>query len=179
VVLVSGPTALPDPERVETVRVTSAREMHDAVHARIAGADVFIGVAAVADYRPVAPATHKLKKGAERLTLDLERTPDVVESVARLPHPPFTVGFAAETDDLEANARAKLERKRLDLVAANRVGADAGFDAEENELLLIARDGVTPLARAAKTQLARALIRFIAGRYATARRTQRSGTGLR
>jgi phosphopantothenoylcysteine decarboxylase/phosphopantothenate--cysteine ligase len=165
VILVSGPTALPDPERVTTVRVMSAQEMHDAVHRHIRGADIFIGVAAVADYRPAEAAAQKIKKQADTLTLTLVRNPDILASVAALKPAPFTVGFAAETENLEANARAKLEAKHLDLVAANRVGIEgSGFETEENTLLLVDRAGTTELPRAAKSQLARALVREIARR---------------
>jgi phosphopantothenoylcysteine decarboxylase/phosphopantothenate--cysteine ligase len=167
VILVSGPTALADPERVQTVRVTSAQEMHDAVHERIRGADVFIGVAAVADYRPAEAAAQKIKKHADTLTLTLVKNPDILASVAALRPAPFMVGFAAETENLEAQARAKLEAKKLDLVAANLVGIEgSGFGADDNALLLVDRDGAQELPRAPKAQLARVLIREIARRLA-------------
>jgi len=165
VTLISGPTALPDPERVRTLRVESAQEMHDAVHAQIADADIFIGVAAVADYRPARTAGEKIKKTEAKMTFELERTPDILASVAALKPAPFTVGFAAETENLEQHARHKLEAKKLDLVAANRVGADLGFGTDENSLLLVERGGVTELPMQPKAKLARALIRHIAARY--------------
>ncbi|MEK7262168.1 MAG: bifunctional phosphopantothenoylcysteine decarboxylase/phosphopantothenate--cysteine ligase CoaBC, partial [Pseudomonadota bacterium] len=115
-ILVSGPTALPDPERTQVVRVTGAREMHAAVHAHIHEAHIFIGVAAVADYRPVQSAPQKLKKDAGRMTLELIKNPDILASVAALTPRPFTVGFAAETENVEQNARTKLAEKHLDLV---------------------------------------------------------------
>jgi len=174
VVLVSGPTTLADPERVQTIRVTSAQEMYDAVHARAATADIFIGVAAVADYRPAHVAEKKIKKDEEKLVLDLVRNPDILASVAALKPAPFTVGFAAETEDVEQHARRKLEGKHLDLIAANRVGADLGFESEENSLLLIGREGVTPLPTQPKAQLARALIRHVAAKYHA-----RHGSGVR
>ena len=164
VILVSGPTALAAPERVEIIRVTSAREMYDAVHARIAQADIFIGVAAVADYRPRETTARKIKKDGETLTVELVRNPDILASVAALEHPPFTCGFAAETDDLEAHARAKLENKGLDLVAANLVGDDHGFDRDDNALTLVDRHGRVDLERQPKTRLARKLIQYIAER---------------
>ncbi len=167
VVLVSGPTALPDPERVRTVRVVSAQEMHDAVHAHVRSAQVFIAAAAVADYRPLAASAAKIKKDAERMTLELVRNPDILASVAALKSPPFTVGFAAETEALERHAREKLERKHVDLIAGNLVGvAGRGFEAEENGLLLVDRDGVTELPVQHKDKLARALIGEIAKRLA-------------
>ena len=166
VTLISGPTALTPPERVQTLRVTSAQDMYDAVHAHINDADIFIGVAAVADYRPARVATDKIKKHADRMTLDLVKTPDILASVAALKDAPFTVGFAAETADLEAQARAKLSAKGVDLIAANRVGAGAlGFESDTNTLLLIDASGVTALPELHKSQLARRLIQYIANLY--------------
>jgi phosphopantothenoylcysteine decarboxylase/phosphopantothenate--cysteine ligase len=166
VTLISGPTALPAPERATLVRVTSAQEMYDAVHAHIAGAGIFIGVAAVADYRPKTVAAGKIKKTAAMLTLELVRNPDILASVAALEPRPYTVGFAAETGDLVEHARAKLEAKRVDLVAVNPVGrADTGFDSDTNSLTLVAADGVAELPLLPKTRLARALIDHIAQSY--------------
>jgi phosphopantothenoylcysteine decarboxylase/phosphopantothenate--cysteine ligase len=166
VILVSGPTALPNPERVETIRVTSAQEMYDAVHAYVRTSDIFIGVAAVADYRPARPGAQKIKKTADTLTLELVKNPDILASVAALKEAPFTVGFAAETENVEANARAKLTAKQLNIIAANRVGLNGGgFDAPENALLLIDRDGLIELPSQPKDQLARALIHFISEKY--------------
>jgi phosphopantothenoylcysteine decarboxylase/phosphopantothenate--cysteine ligase len=173
VVLVSGPTTLPDPERVQTVRVTTAREMHDAALAHARAADLFIGVAAVADYRPAEAASQKIKKSAETLTLTLVKNPDILAAVAALKPAPFTVGFAAETENLEVNARAKLEAKGLDLVAANLVGADVGINAGDNELLLVDRNGTLSLPRASKAQLARTLIHEIAKRIRNRARSAR------
>ena len=173
VTLISGPVALTPPQRVETVQVTSAQEMHAAVHERIRHCAIFIGVAAVADYRPTKVAGQKIKKSAERLTLELIRNPDILASVAALKPAPFTVGFAAETHDLEHHARLKLESKKLDLIAANLVGAaSGGFEADENSLQLIDHAGVTELPPQNKTQLARALIHHIAQRYHAKSRTQ-------
>jgi phosphopantothenoylcysteine decarboxylase/phosphopantothenate--cysteine ligase len=165
VILVSGPTSLSDPERVRTLRVESAQQMHDTVHKHAAEADIFIGVAAVADYRPTRTADRKIKKTDAGMTLELERTPDILASVAALRPAPFTVGFAAETENLEQHARAKLENKKLDLVAANRVGTDTGFASDDNSLLLVDGDGITELPIQPKTKLARELIHHIATRY--------------
>lgn len=174
VVLISGPTHLPDPPRVQTIRVTSAQEMFDAVHAQLDAAQIFIGVAAVADYRIAQPAPGKIKKTAEHLTLELVRNPDILAAVAQ--HRPrlYTVGFAAETDDPEQNARAKLVAKGIDLVAANRVGPGLGFETDDNELLLVDRAGARRLPRAPKNTLARALIHEIALRYHAKSRTEDS-----
>ncbi len=174
VILISGPTTLPDPERMRTIRVTSAQEMSDAVLAHAPTASIFIGVAAVADYRPATTADKKIKKTSERMTLELVRNPDILAAVAALKPAPFTVGFAAETDNVEQQARQKLESKNLDLIAANRVGPDLGFESDENSLLLIDRENVTNLPTQPKQKLARALIHHIATRYHA-----RSGTEIR
>ena len=163
VILVSGPTSLPDPDRVETVRVTSAEEMRDAVHRHIDGANIFIAAAAVSDYRPAHPSPTKLKKKDQTMALDLIQNPDILTGVAALSPAPFVVGFAAETEDLERYAREKLEAKKLNLIAANLVGADdTGFGADANRLLLIDRASTTELPTASKPQLARALIHEVA-----------------
>lgn len=141
VTLVHGPTALAPPDCVEAVSVTSAGEMAEAVFARLDDAEVFIGAAAVADYRPAAPSGQKIKKTEEDLSLVLERTVDIIAEVRRRQPDIVAVGFAAETGDLEANAREKLERKGLDLIVANRVGPEEGFGPGETEVLIIGRDG--------------------------------------
>ncbi|NNG12925.1 MAG: bifunctional phosphopantothenoylcysteine decarboxylase/phosphopantothenate--cysteine ligase CoaBC, partial [Halobacteria archaeon] len=122
VTLVTGPVALVLPEQVDGIRVETAEQMHAAVMEHIADTDIFIAAAAVADYRPQSVARKKLKKSAAGITLALEPNPDILATVAALPEPPFTLGFAAETDALEANARKKLRAKSLDMIAANVVG---------------------------------------------------------
>lgn len=174
VVLVSGPTTLPDPPRIKTVRITSAQEMHDAVLSQAEGAHIFVGVAAVADYRVARMSPSKIKKSEERLTLELVRNVDILAAIARLRPKIYTVGFAAETDDPEANARAKLIAKAIDLVAANRVGPGLGFEADDNELLLVDGKGSKRLPRAPKSSLARALVHEIAVRYHAQSRTEDS-----
>ena len=165
VVLVSGPVGLAAPEGVEQVSVETAEEMLRAVQRHAGGADVFVAAAAVADYRPREPSPRKVKRSAALLNLALEPTPDVLGWVAGLPRRPFLVGFAAETEDLETNARRKLERKGLDLVAANRVGVPGtGFDADENELDVYWEGGSRRLARAPKTVLGRELVALIGER---------------
>ena len=164
--LVSGPTALAPPPGVMVVPVNSAAEMFEAVSDRVPHCDIFIAAAAVADYRPESAAAAKIKKRAERLDLSLVRTPDILGTVAALPQPPFSVGFAAETDELERNALEKLQRKGLDMIAANRVGlAGSGFDSDENALTVYWEEGRRELPRAAKTELARALVELVAERY--------------
>jgi phosphopantothenoylcysteine decarboxylase/phosphopantothenate--cysteine ligase len=163
--LVSGPVALPTPAGVERVDVESAEEMLRAVIGE--PCDIFIGAAAVADYRPTQIAAQKIKKAAERTSLEMARNPDVLASVAARPEPPFTVGFAAETEALEANARAKLEAKGLDMIAANRVGEQApgGFDRDVNALHLFWQGGGRELDLAPKERLAGVLIAEVAARY--------------
>ncbi|MEK7758631.1 MAG: bifunctional phosphopantothenoylcysteine decarboxylase/phosphopantothenate--cysteine ligase CoaBC [Pseudomonadota bacterium] len=175
VTLISGPVALMPPERITTVHVTSAQEMFDAVHEHISRAAIFIGVAAVADYRPASVAEQKIKKTDERLTVELVRNPDILASVAALKPAPFTVGFAAETDHLETAARAKLAAKGVDLIAANLVGgSEGGFGVDENRLLLGDHVGTTELPLAPKPKLARTLIQHIAEKLHAKNRTQDS-----
>ena len=167
--LISGPVALPTPVAVERIDVRSARQMRDAVMAAAGNHDIFISAAAVGDYRPHAVSAAKLKKSGKPLALELVQNPDILAEVAGLPERPFLVGFAAETDDLEHYARAKLERKGLDMIAANRVGESLGFECGENALLLLWPGGREELALADKHDLAKSLIERIAVRYAALR----------
>ncbi|HEX2796777.1 MAG TPA: bifunctional phosphopantothenoylcysteine decarboxylase/phosphopantothenate--cysteine ligase CoaBC [Immundisolibacter sp.] len=164
VLLISGPVALADPPGVTVQRVRSALDMHRAVLDAVAGMDVFIGTAAVADYRPSQPAGQKIKKTRESLTVELVRNPDILAEVAALADRPFTVGFAAETDDVLGYARRKLDEKRLDLIAANTVGAGQGFEVDDNALTLLWPGGQRELPRASKAALARELIAVIVQR---------------
>ena len=165
--LVSGPTALPAPPGVERIDVTSAEEMYTKVMARAARCDIFIAAAAVGDYRPARCAEQKIKKEDGPATLDLVRTPDIAASVAAMDGGPFTVGFAAETASVQAHAQDKLERKGLDMIAANRVGLpDRGFASDRNALSVLWRDGGSrELGLAPKAELARSLIALVAERY--------------
>ncbi len=166
VVLVSGPTHLPCPDGVHVVPVTSALEMHQAVMTEVADSDIFIGVAAVADYRPAEFRKLKIKKGSDQLTIKLVKNPDILATVAGLEDPPFTVGFAAETHNVEIHAREKLMRKGVDMIAANRVGdVDVGLESDENELIILDRTDAKSLPRMLKQRLARNLIEEIATRY--------------
>ena len=160
VTLVSGPTALAPPRGMERIDVSSAQQMYDAVMARVAKADVFIGVAAVADYRPKETKGYKLKKGTGEVTLQLQPTTDILGTVAARRKAPFCVGFAAETENLEAYAEAKRKRKKLPLLAANL--AQHAFGADDNQLILFDDEGRHELPRAPKIELARALIAHIA-----------------
>ncbi len=143
VILVSGPVALEPPEGAELVRVTTAEEMHRAVLKHAEAATVVVKAAAVADYRPVAPETKKIKRsGRERITLELEPTPDILADVARHKGSRILVGFAAETGEVAAHAREKLAAKNVDLMVANDVTAEgAGFDGDTNVVSIFARDG--------------------------------------
>lgn len=166
VVMVSGPVNLAPPPGIRRVSVESAQQMHDAVMAEFAGTDIFIGTAAVADYRPANPAACKIKKVSDQLEVCMERTVDILAAVAARADRPYTVGFAAETNDVEAHALAKLERKKLDLIAVNEVGDAKVFDQDDNALTLLwPGGGRLELGAGAKTVLARKLMDCIASRY--------------
>ena len=141
--------------------------MQRAVLAHVADCDIFISVAAVADYRPRTVAAQKLKKSAAAMRLELERNPDILAAVAALPAAPFTVGFAAETEKLAEHAQQKRRAKHIDMIAANAVGNGQGFDREDNALQLFWAGGGQALPRSGKAQLARQLIAVIADRFAT------------
>jgi phosphopantothenoylcysteine decarboxylase/phosphopantothenate--cysteine ligase len=166
VTLVSGPVALQTPAGVNRVSVETAREMHAAVMERVAECDLFIGVAAVADYRPKSAVGQKIKKQSQSLQLELVRNPDILAEVAALESPPFTVGFAAETERVEEFAEAKRQAKGVDLIAANRVGGETGgFEGDENALILSWQGGGEPLPLMDKMALARRLAERIATQY--------------
>jgi phosphopantothenoylcysteine decarboxylase/phosphopantothenate--cysteine ligase len=162
VVLVSGPVAIPAPPEVRRVNVESAADMLKAVLGEIDGVDIFISTAAVADYRPADPAGQKIKKVSDSLDVKMERTPDILAAVSARPKRPFVVGFAAETTAVEEHARAKLESKNLDMIAANEVGDGKGFEEEQNELVVLWKGGRQELGRGLKITLARDLIALIA-----------------
>jgi len=165
VVLVAGPVALATPAGVRRIDVETAEEMCAAVHDEIEATHLFIACAAVSDYRPRERAAQKIKRSAEEVQLDLVRSPDTLSSVAALPGAPFTVGFAAETEDVDRHAREKLVRKGLDMIAANRVGPDCGFDTETNALKVFWQDGEVEFGESTKAVLARQLIELVAERY--------------
>ena len=159
VTLVSGPTALNKPHGAHVVNVTSAAEMFDAVKQQAADADIFIGVAAVADYRAAQPSAQKIKKGTAKLTLKLLPNPDILGYVASLKKPPFCVGFAAESENLREHAIAKRKAKKIPLLAANLAQQAIGSD--DNELILFDDEGEHVLPRTDKLTLARALLQHI------------------
>jgi phosphopantothenoylcysteine decarboxylase/phosphopantothenate--cysteine ligase len=170
VLLVSGPVNLSAPRGVELHEVETALQMHEATHARVADADIFIAAAAVADYRPAKIADQKIKKTqSDTMSMELVKTDDILASVAALDDGPFCVGFAAETQNVRENALKKLEGKKLDMIIANRVGETEGFDLDENTVCVYWSDEHRQFPTAAKTDLARDLIDVIAERYAGAR----------
>ncbi|HXN10227.1 MAG TPA: bifunctional phosphopantothenoylcysteine decarboxylase/phosphopantothenate--cysteine ligase CoaBC [Steroidobacteraceae bacterium] len=165
VVLVSGPVSLPTPPGVRRIDIESCQQMYDAVQRELPGTAIFVGTAAVADYRPTCCAEHKIKKSQETLPLELTRTVDILAQVSASSARPFVVGFAAETDAVEEHARAKLLAKNLDLIAANEVGHAKAFDCDENALIVLWRGGRIELPAASKRELARALTALIIERY--------------
>lgn len=164
VTLISGPTNLQTPERVTLIQVVSAEQMHAATMENISHCDLFIAAAAVADYRPRQLATQKIKKNqCEQMTIELIKNPDIVADVAALAHNPFTVGFAAESENLVAYARDKLQRKNLDLIIANDIAREGiGFNSDDNAVTVIGADTEIRLDQRSKNQLARELIALVA-----------------
>ncbi len=165
VVLVAGPTSLPDPYGVKVLRVDTASEMAEAVFAEMDAADAVIKVAAVSDYRPVEVANQKMKKQADELVVKMAKTEDILETLGKRKKHQVLVGFAAETEDLEKNALDKLKRKNLDMIVGNLIGApDSGFEADTNKMKLFFKDGhVEDLPMMAKDEAAHALLGRIAG----------------
>jgi phosphopantothenoylcysteine decarboxylase/phosphopantothenate--cysteine ligase len=163
VTLVSGPTALANPSGAQMIKVTSAAQMFDAVKQHVSVTDMFIAVAAVADYRVAQPSEQKIKKSDATLTLELTPNPDILAYVANLPNPPFCVGFAAESERLREHATEKRKKKNLPLLAANLAQSAIGSD--ENELILFDDAGEHALPRADKLTLARALLRHATSLY--------------
>lgn len=162
VTLVAGPTSLATPRGVTRVDVQSAQQMHDAVRVHAAASQVFIAVAAVADWRVRNASTSKLKKGSGAPALEFEQNPDILADISAMENGPYCVGFAAETDEVEAHAQTKRRAKKLPLIVANR--AQDAFGADSNELLLIDESGTHTLPRAGKLAQARRLMAEIARR---------------
>ncbi len=173
VTLIAGPVQLPTPAAITRIDVESARDMFAAVHRHVADADIFIAAAAVADFQPVTVASTKIKKQGIAIKLDLEPAPDIVKSVAENSVRPFVVGFAAETNDVEENARSKLKRKKLDMIAANHVGDGIAFDCDDNALTVLWTGGKAEVRRGPKLEVARELIALIAKRLPPATATRR------
>lgn len=162
VTLVSGPVSLATPAGVKRINVESAQQMLDVVMQQVEQHNIFIGCAAVADYRIADVAEQKIKKSAEEMQLALVRNPDILATVAQHTTRPFTVGFAAETNDVEQYARGKLQRKKLDMIAANDVSIQGlGFNADSNALQVFWQDGSQQLPATDKLTLARQLLTLI------------------
>ena len=161
VTLVSGPVSLATPRGVTRIDVCSAAEMRQAVLDGVAGNDVFIAVAAVADYRPAQVAAHKIKKSDAAMILELQPNPDILSEVAELPNAPFCVGFAAESQNLAAYAEGKRQTKKLPLVVGNLV--QDGLGGDRNEVVLFDATGSHPLPPAAKLEVARGIVGHLAG----------------
>jgi len=162
VTLIAGPVALETPKHATRIDVESAQQMYDAVMERANNCDIFIAAAAVADYRPTVVAANKIKKQHDEMTLTLVRNPDIVSAVAQLQPKPFTVGFAAETHNVDDYARDKLERKNLDLIIANNVAQPGiGFNSDNNAVTALWRDGELQIGERSKTLIARELIILI------------------
>lgn len=170
VTLISGPVSLAAPAGVERVGVKSAEQMFEAVKQAAPASDVFIAVAAVADYRVKNRSAQKIKKGAGGMTLELTENPDILAHVAAMKNPPFCVGFAAESEKLAEHARAKRLKKRVPLLAANL--AQRALGAEENEITLFDDAGEHPLGRGSKLELARKLVAHVAAMLAGAKRSR-------
>lgn len=162
-VLIAGPVHLSTPEGVERINTNTAQEMHAASLNMAGSADIFIATAAVADYRPETVAKQKIKKSTDTMTIQLSRNPDIVAAVASLPDKPFTVGFAAETNDLISYAQGKLKNKNLDLIVANDVTrSDIGFNSDQNAVTVISAEKHQSLERASKEAIAEQIINIIA-----------------
>ncbi|MCK5262583.1 MAG: bifunctional phosphopantothenoylcysteine decarboxylase/phosphopantothenate--cysteine ligase CoaBC, partial [Gammaproteobacteria bacterium] len=171
VTLISGPCHLATPDKVQRINVETAEQMHKAVFDHLKECNIFIAAAAVADYKPVDAKKQKIKKDNESLNLALERNPDILSDVAHSKTRPFVVGFAAETENIEQNAQSKLQRKNLDMIAANFVGQtennkqDIGFNSEYNALQVFWANGSSTLELTRKSVLARQLIQLITNHY--------------
>jgi phosphopantothenoylcysteine decarboxylase/phosphopantothenate--cysteine ligase len=165
VTLVAGPVSLPTPPGVERLDVETAAQMHEAAVTRAVSADIYIGAAAISDYRPQRAQQQKIKKKSTTLSLELVRSMDVLAEIAALKSAPFTVGFAAETEKLEEHAGGKLLAKKLNMIVGNLVGKDLCFEQDDNSVLVLWPGGSEEIPRMAKTELARKLIEIIAGRY--------------
>jgi len=171
--LISGPVHLSTPQHCQRTDVETALQMQQAVMREISEQDVFIATAAVADYRSKQSQPQKIKKTTDNLTISLIPNPDILKEVAALSNPPFTLGFAAETENVKDYALLKLKNKKLQMIAANQVGnneenqtkQDTGFNSEYNALHVLWNGGEAILEHARKTQLARQLITLLAKKY--------------
>ena len=167
--LISGPVSLREPSGVEVMHVKTAEEMYDATHANIEDVDIFVAAAAVSDYRPADAATNKIKKSEETMRIDLVRCKDILASVAALDSGPFTVGFAAETENIREYALGKLDNKKLDMIVANRVGDDCGFDSDDNAVNIFWAGEEAALPTSSKSDLAVRIMEIVAEQFEVTR----------
>jgi phosphopantothenoylcysteine decarboxylase/phosphopantothenate--cysteine ligase len=166
VTLIAGPVNLPTPDRVHRINIISAQQMHEAAITSLPSCDIFIGCAAVADYRPALVAEQKIKKTSDNLSIELLPNPDIIADVASHPQRPFVVGFAAETENVLNYAHGKLIKKKLDMIIANDVSnTDIGFNSDNNAATLLWENGEQTLPEASKQQLARNIINAVAARF--------------
>jgi len=165
VTLIAGPVSLPTPPGVARINVETAMEMFDAAMSRVEGQDIYIGAAAISDYRPESVPDHKIKKHSDEFVLEMVKSPDLLKTIGAQDNPPFTVGFAAETQKLEEHATIKLNKKKLSMIVANLVGHDLGFDRDDNAAVVLWGDGQEPLPNMSKSEMARRLVAIIAHRY--------------
>jgi len=161
VTLISGPASLSSPQDITFIKVNTANEMLEAVMSVISDCDIFIAAAAVVDYRPLHIEPKKIKKSGDEMTLTLVRNPDILDAVSHLSRRPICIGFAAETDNLIKHAKEKLKKKNLDMIVANPVGQNQGFDSDDNEAIIIMADGSRhTLEKQPKEKLAAAIISY-------------------
>ncbi len=165
VILISGPVSLPRPTGMDIIDIVSAEQLLDAARNNIDGVDIFIAAAAVADYQPQQVSENKIKKSEVNISIDLVKSPDTLALISALPKRPFCVGFAAETEKVKEYARAKLSRKKLDMIVANKVGDNLGFDCDENSVVVLWRTGEKTFPTTAKSSLAVELIELVGEHY--------------
>ena len=163
--IISGPSSLPFPDACDVVKIETAQEMYHEVHKSLKGIDIFVSAAAVSDYSSEKVDEHKIKKNDEKMSLRLIKSPDILSSVTSLRSHPFCVGFAAETDNIEVYAKEKLIKKELDMIIANKVGSNLGFDSDENSVLVLWNGGSKRYKKQLKISLAKQLVQLISKRY--------------
>jgi len=165
--IISGPSSLPFPDACDVVKIETAQEMYHEVHKSLKDIDIFVSAAAVSDYSSEKVDEHKIKKNDQKMSLHLIKSPDILSSVTSLRSHPFCVGFAAETDNIEVYAKEKLIKKELDMIIANKVGSNLGFDSDENSVLVLWNGGSKRYKKQLKISLAKQLVQLISKRYTT------------
>tara|TARA_B100000925_G_scaffold259512_1_gene215115 strand:- start:860 stop:2095 length:1236 start_codon:yes stop_codon:yes gene_type:complete len=163
--IISGPSSLPFPDACDVVKIETAKEMYDEVHKSLKGIDIFVSAAAVSDYSSEKIDKHKIKKNDDTMSLRLIKSLDILSSVTSLRSHPFCVGFAAETDNIKVYAKEKLIKKELDMIIANKVGSNLGFDSDENSVLVLWNGGSKRYKKQLKISLAKQLVQLISKRY--------------